>query len=131
MFAGTVAENLRLAKPDAADEELIDVLKIACAYDFVMKLGGLDHEIGGRDKRLSEGQAQRLAVARALLKKAPILLLDEATSALDRETEEKMLNNLMSCDYLRTCILVTHRDSALRICSKNFVIRDGSLNQGE
>ena len=113
------------------EEELIDVLKIACAYDFVMKLGGLDHEIGGRDKRLSEGQAQRLAVARALLKKAPILLLDEATSALDRETEEKMLNNLMSCDYLRTCILVTHRDSALRICSKNFVIRDGSLNQGE
>ena len=131
IFTGSVADNLRLAKPDATDEELIDVLKIACAYDFVMKLGGLDHEIGGRDKRLSEGQAQRLAVARALLKKAPILLLDEATSALDRETEEKMLNNLMASDYLRTCILVTHRDSAQRICSKNFVIRDGSLNQGE
>lgn len=132
IFTGTVAENLRISAPDATEEEMIAALKVACAYDFVMALpGGLEHVIGGRDKRVSEGQAQRLAVARALLRKAPILLLDEATSALDMETEARLLKNLMESGMVRTCILVTHRPAAKAICSRSFYIRDGEVREEE
>ncbi|MBQ8813381.1 MAG: ABC transporter ATP-binding protein [Lachnospiraceae bacterium] len=130
IFSGTVAENLRVTRPDATDEELIRALKVACAYEFVMALpGGLDHVIGGRDKRLSEGQAQRLAVARALLKRAPILLLDEATSALDMELETELLRNLMESGLVHTCILVTHRPAGKAICSRSYYIRDGAIRE--
>lgn len=130
VFAGTVAENLRLTRPDATDEELEQALKIACAYDFVMALpDGLDHVVGGRDKRLSEGQSQRLAVARALLRRAPILLLDEATSALDPQTEEQMMHNLMTCGLVDTCILVTHRPGTQKFCSRSYFIRDGIVRE--
>lgn len=130
IFSGTVAENLRVSSPDATDEELIEVLKVACAYEFVMALpGGLDHVIGGRDKRLSEGQAQRLAVARALLQRAPILLLDEATSALDMELESQLLKNLMESGMVHTCILVTHRPAGKALCSRSYYIRDGVIRE--
>ena len=130
IFSGTVAENLRVSSPDATDEELIEVLKVACAYEFVMALpGGLDHVIGGRDKRLSEGQAQRLAVARALLQRAPILLLDEATSALDMELESQLLKNLMESGMVHTCILVTHRPAGKALCSRSYYIRDGGIRE--
>lgn len=130
IFSGTIAENLRISNPKATDEELIEALKVACAYDFVMALPGcLDHVIGGRDKRLSEGQAQRLAVARALLRKAPILLLDEATSALDMELEAKMLQNLMKSGFAHTCILVTHRPAGRDMCDRSYHIRDGIVRK--
>lgn len=130
IFSGTVAENLRISKPDATEAEVIAALRAACAYDFVMELPGkLDHPIGGRDKRLSEGQAQRLAVARALLRRAPILLLDEATSALDAETEQTMLQNLMESGLVRTCILVTHRPAGKKLCSRSYTIRDGVVRE--
>ena len=130
IFSGTVAENLRISKPDATEEEMIDALKTACAYDFVMELPGqLEHMVGGRDKRLSEGQAQRLAVARALLKKAPILLLDEATSALDMETEAKLLKNLMESGMVKTCIFVTHRPAGKDLCSRSYSIREGIVRE--
>lgn len=130
IFNGTIRENLRMSDPDAGEEEMIRALKIACAYDYVMALpGGLDHVIGGRDKRLSEGQAQRLAIARALLRKAPILLLDEATSALDMELEERVLKNLMESGVVHTCILVTHRPAGKRLCSRNYYIRDGVVRE--
>ena len=128
MFNGTIAENLRISNPDATEEELLEALKTACAYDFVMALpDGLNHVIGGRDKRLSEGQAQRLAVARALLKRAPILLLDEATSALDMDTEAALLKNLMESGLVKTCILVTHRPAGKELCSRCYHIRDGAV----
>lgn len=130
VFTGTVADNLRLSAPDATDEELAAALKAACAYEFVMALpDGLNQEIGGRDKRLSEGQAQRLAVARALLRKAPILLLDEATSALDMETEAKLLKNLMESGLVHTCILVTHRPAAKEVCTRSYHIRDSVVRE--
>lgn len=129
VLAGTIAENLRMSDPDATDEELYHVLKIACADEFVIALGGLEHVVGGRDKRLSEGQAQRLAVARALLKKAPILLLDEATSALDMETEERMLRNLMECGLIKTCIVVTHRPAGKELCRRCYQICDGAVQE--
>ena len=130
IFTGTVAENLRISKPDATEEEMIQALKIACAYDFVMELpDGLEHMIGGRDKRISEGQAQRIAMARALLKKAPVLLLDEATSALDAETEKQLLENLMSSGVIKTCILVTHRPAGKEICNRSYHIADGRVSE--
>ena len=130
IFSGSVAENLRISKPDATDEEMWQVLRIACADEFVKKLpDGLDHQIGGRDKRLSEGQAQRIAIARALLKRAHILLLDEATSALDMKTEEKLLANLMASGLVKTCILVTHRPAGKDICDCCYYIRDGNMTE--
>ena len=128
MFAGTIADNLRLTKPDATDAELEAVLRIACAYEFVQELpGGLYYTVGGHGKGLSEGQAQRIAVARALLRRAPILLLDEATSALDQETEQRMLQNLMESGMVRTCILVTHRPGSKRFCSRSYCICQGQI----
>ena len=128
MFAGTIADNLRLTKPDATDAELKTVLQIACAYEFVQELpGGLYYTVGGHGKGLSEGQAQRIAVARALLRRAPILLLDEATSALDQETEQRMLQNLMESGMVRTCILVTHRPGSKRFCSRSYCICQGQI----
>lgn len=130
VFTGTVAENLRLTCPEATEAEMWNALKVACADEFVKNLpGGLDHVVGGRDKRLSEGQSQRLAVARALLRKAPILLLDEATSALDPQTEAQMMKNLMESGLVRTCILVTHRPGARAFCSRSYRIRDGIVQE--
>lgn len=130
IFNGTIADNLRLTKPDATDAELEEALRAACAYDFVQKLsGGLYHTVGGRGKGLSEGQAQRIAVARALLRGAPILLLDEATSALDEATESRMLHNLMESGLVRTCILVTHRPGSKRFCSKSYRVHEGRVYQ--
>jgi ABC-type multidrug transport system fused ATPase/permease subunit len=126
VFAGTIAQNLRLVAPDATDEELVKALKIACAYDFVQQLpDGLNHRLGAGGRGISEGQAQRLAIARALLRKAPVLLLDEATSALDVETERRLMDNLRSSGIINTCILVTHRPSSAEFCNRASEIRNG------
>lgn len=124
VFSGTIGENLRLACPDATDAQLEEALKIACAWDFVSQFpDGLEHRLGAGGRGISEGQAQRLAIARALLRKAPILLLDEATSGLDMATEQQLLNNLRQSGLLHTCILVTHRPESARFCSRTYEIR--------
>ena len=123
IFSGTIAENLRLADPEASDEALEAALRTACAWDFVESFPeGLDHRLGAGGRGISEGQAQRLAIARALLRRAPILLLDEATSGLDMATERQLLHNLRTCGLLRTCILVTHRPESARFCSRTYAI---------
>lgn len=125
MFSGTIAENMRFVKPDATDEEIEQVLRQACAWGFVEKLpDGIYSAIGERGTGFSEGQSQRLSIARALLRKSPILLMDEATSALDVTTEREVLKNIMRDDYPRTCILTTHRPTVLGICQRVYGIRE-------
>ena len=125
MFSGTIAENLRNVKPDATDAEVIEALKLAEAWEFVEKLpDGIDSVVKERGGGFSEGQAQRLSIARALLRKSPILLLDEATSALDVATERRVLKNIMADTYPRTCIVTTHRPTVLNICTRVYAIRD-------
>lgn len=125
MFSGTIAQNMRNVKEDATDEEIVQALKTACAYDFVEKLpDGINSEIKERGGGFSEGQAQRLSIARALLRDTPILLLDEATSALDVATERRVLKNIMGADHPRTCIVTTHRPTVLSLCDRVYAIRD-------
>lgn len=128
LFSGTLRENLQLAKSGASEEEIYESLKKSCAMDFVKELPeGIDTEIGEKGVGLSEGQAQRIAIARALLNDSPILILDEATSALDVDTEKKILDSLSALAPNTTCIVVTHRQSALRICDRIFKLEKGTF----
>ena len=125
MFSGTIAENMRNVKSDATDDEIEKALRMACAWDFIAKLpNGINSEIRERRGGFSEGQAQRLSIARALLRRSPLLLLDEATSALDVITEHKVLDNIRNDTYPRTGIITTHRPSALSICTRVYEIRE-------
>lgn len=118
LLSGTIKENLLLGRPDATDEELHEALRLAAA-DFISELpDGIESICGEGGTGLSEGQAQRIAIARALLRRAPFLLLDEATSALDTETERRVLQNIVSTFEGRTVIVVTHRPEVLQYCTQ-------------
>ena len=105
-------------------------LKIACAWQFVEKLpGGLQFKLGEKGRGLSEGQAQRIAIARAVLRDAPILLLDEATSALDVTTERTVLKNIMQQRPDKTCIVTTHRPSVLNLCQRVYRVVEKQVTQ--
>ena len=112
LFSGTIADNLKMGNPDATSEQMQYALQAACAWDFVNELeDGLDSVVGERGCGISEGQAQRIAIARAFLKPFEILVLDEATSSLDEETERKVLENLKKIKKEKTCLFVSHRKS--------------------
>ena len=122
LFSGTLRWNLQMGKPDADEQEMQEALRLACA-DFVHTLPeGLDTHIGEGGAGLSEGQAQRIAIARALLRKGSILLLDEATSALDLHTEKKLIENLVEhhrhLSVKPTLIFITHRPAVVEYCSQ-------------
>lgn len=130
ILSGTIADNMRMVKEDATDEEIIDALKIACAWEFVKKLEqGIYGKLGERGRGVSEGQAQRIAIARAVLRDSPILLLDEATSALDVETERKVLKNIIQQRKNKTCIVSTHRPSVLGMCQRIYRVMDTKVTE--
>lgn len=132
VFAGTIADNMRMVKPDASDDEIRDALRLACADGFVEKLPkGIYSDTGEVGSGFSEGQAQRIAVARALLQKAPVLILDEATSALDEETERKMLENIRTAGTVQTCIMITHRSATAAMCGRRYELEGSSLRRIE
>jgi len=117
LLSGTLRDNLLLGNPEATDDEMVAALRMACA-DFVFDLPqGLDTVFAEQGGGLSEGQAQRIAIARALLRPGSIMLLDEATSALDADTERTLLHNLLS-DQQRTVIFVTHREAVVGYCDQ-------------
>lgn len=127
IFSGSILENLRMADKNATEKEMEEALQIACADVFVKRLwNGINTIVGENGAGLSEGQCQRIAIARAVLSKAPVILLDEATSALDMETERKILDNITKLKD-RTCLLVTHREAALCICKKQILLKDGNV----
>ncbi|MDR0397080.1 MAG: ABC transporter ATP-binding protein/permease [Oscillospiraceae bacterium] len=129
MFSGTIRDNMLLGDPDATDDQIIEALKQACAWDFIERSPNkLDSKLGERGLGLSEGQAQRLAIARALLRGAPILLLDEATSALDIYTEKAVLDNIFTDSKIKTVVLTTHRPSVFQICDKIYRIKQHQVD---
>jgi ABC-type multidrug transport system fused ATPase/permease subunit len=118
LMSGTIRYNLQLAKPDATDDELREVLHTACA-DFVFNLpDGIDTELGERGSGLSEGQAQRIAIARGLLHGGDILLLDEISSSLDEPTERELYHRLFAVNPQKTILLITHRSVVGKLCDK-------------
>ncbi len=130
ILSGTIEENMRMVKEDATDEEIVEALKIACAWEFVEKMPDTIYSnIGERGRGFSEGQAQRLAIARAVLRDSPILLLDEATSALDVTTERKVLRNLVQQRPNKTCIVTTHRPSVLNLCQRVYRVMETKVTE--
>ena len=130
ILSGTIAENMRMVKKDATDEEIIEALKSACAWDFVKDMPDtINCKIGERGRGFSEGQAQRIAIARAILRNAPILLLDEATSALDVTTERQVLRNIIKQHPNKTCIVTTHRPSVLNMCQRVYRVMETKVTE--
>lgn len=131
LFSGTIRENLLLGLPEATEEELLTALRLAVA-DYVLQLtDGLDTQLTEGGVGLSEGQAQRLSIARALLSRRPILLLDEATSALDPETESLLLANLqrLTIDRGLTTLFITHNPKVAEHCNRTLNLAHGKINE--
>lgn len=119
LFSGSILENLKVGKEDATYEEIEKALKNACALKFVNSLKeGINTKIGEGGYGLSEGQAQRIAIARALIKNAQFMILDEATSALDMDTELEVIKNIINLENRPTCFIITHRKSILKYCNR-------------
>lgn len=130
LFSGTIRENLRMGRLDATEEEMIEALKMAAAYDFVSVLSnGIDTVIGEHGHGISEGQAQRIAIARALIRKAPLLILDEATSSLDERTELAVLRGIQNLRPRPTCLIISHRRSILEYCDREICISNKKIRE--
>jgi ATP-binding cassette subfamily B multidrug efflux pump len=128
LFHRSIKDNILYGKPEATDEEVIEVAKQAQAHDFIMELAdGYDTLVGERGVKLSGGQKQRIAIARAMLKDAPILVLDEATSALDSESEVAIQTALETLMEGRTVIAIAHRLSTLRKMDRIIVLESGKI----
>lgn len=130
LFSGTISDNLCYGKTNASEEEQIEALKAADAWEFVQRLpNGIDTKLGESGTGISEGQAQRIAIARALLRKSQILILDEATSALDSNTEQKIIDTISNLKPVRTCVIITHRLSMLSVCNRIYKIESGQMKE--
>lgn len=127
LFSGTLRENLLLTAPDATEQDMETAAFVSCMDEYLPQLEhGFDTVLGESGAGLSEGQAQRVSIARAVLSGAPVLLLDEATSALDAATEQRVLERLNALPG-RVCIAITHRPAALALSDRQMVIADGKI----
>lgn len=128
LFSGTINENIGFGKAGASEGEIIQAAKSAFAHEFIMKLpDGYNTEVGERGARLSGGERQRIAIARALLKNAPLLLLDEATSSLDSESEQQVQKALEVLMQGRTTMVIAHRLSTVEHADRIIVLENGSI----
>ena len=128
LFNETIRENLLLGRPDATEADLWNALEMACAKDFVEHMeDGLDTHVGERGSRLSGGEKQRISIARAFLKNAPILLLDEATSAVDTKSEKLIQQGIDTLRANRTCLVIAHRLSTIKNAHRIYVMRHGRI----
>lgn len=128
ILSGSIRDNIAFFDDNVDEGKIISAAENACIWDFISTLPeGLDTVIGENGSGLSEGQLQRISIARALYSDAPIILLDEATSALDENTEANVLKNIKEMKN-KTCIIITHKDAALKICDKHFRLTDGILS---
>ncbi len=131
LFSGSIRENIAFVKPEADDSEIMEAARVSCADKYIEELpAGLDTRIGEKGFGLSEGQVQRLAIARAVLSGRPILLLDEATSALDESTEKRLLSNLRAMQG-KTCLIISHRPGPLSICNKELHLENKTIRTQE
>lgn len=127
LLSGTIRDNITFFNGDIAEEKIISAVKTAVAYDFISELPkGLDTVINERGSGLSEGQIQRIAIARALLSDSEIILLDESTSAVDEETEAQLVKNLKAIKD-KTIIFITHRSSSLKACDHILTVENGKI----
>lgn len=129
IISGSIRDNISLCNNCIDEEKIINAAKTAAIYDFINSLpNGFDTVISERGQGLSEGQIQRIAIARALLFDAPIILLDEATSALDESTETTLLTNLKKLTD-KTIIFITHRNTSLNVCDKILYLSNGKFTE--
>ncbi len=130
MMSGSIFENMRMVNEEATETQINEALSTACIYDYVKTLPeGLEFKLGENGRGLSEGQNQRLSIARALLKNAPILLMDEATSALDVATERRIIDNIRNKASEKTIIITTHRPTVLSMCDRVYRIADKKITE--
>ena len=130
LFEDTIANNIRFGKPDAADAEVIAAAKAARCHDFIAKLpNGYDTPVGEGGCTLSGGEKQRISIARAMLKDAPIIILDEATSALDAENEQEIIAAIDELTKNKTVIMIAHRMKTVRNADNIIVLKDGKIAQ--
>ena len=128
LFFGTVRDNIKMARPDATDEEAEEAARIARAHEFIISLeDGYETIVGERGVTLSGGQRQRIAIARAVLKDAPILVLDEATSSVDAATEKMIQETLEELHGRYTMLVIAHRLSTIRNAEMIFVLDNGKI----
>lgn len=132
LFQGSIRENIRLGRIDATEEEIVQAAKLAYAHEFIEKLeDGYDTEVGERGGRLSGGQRQRIAIARAILKNAPVILLDEATSALDNESERLVNAALKDMHGQRTLLMIAHRPSTIALADRIQTLGSAQTSEDE
>lgn len=124
LFNDSIKENIRIGKLNATDEEIENAAKIAHAHEFIMKFeNGYETMVGERGNKLSGGERQRIAIARAIIKDAPIILLDEATSALDNESEQFVNESLKSLINKKTIIMIAHRPSTIALAARKIIMK--------